>query len=91
MELFTHSCHAVMSFFWPEDGAGSSYLQRAARPTQEQGRQAPSPCGAAASEGAGGGRGRLVSPLHAEQLQRLPGRQALELVPHDLGLRAGHQ
>lgn len=27
------------------------------------------------------------SPLHAEQLQGLPGRQALELVPHDLGLR----
>lgn len=27
------------------------------------------------------------SPLHAEQLQGLPGCQALELVPHDLGLR----
>lgn len=29
---------------------------------------------------------RPHSPLHAEQLQGLPGRQALKLVPHDLGL-----
>lgn len=74
MELLTHSCHAVMSFFWPEDGAGSSYLEHsAARSAPAAGRpprHPPSP-----------------SPLHAEQLQGLPGRQALELVPHDLGLR----
>lgn len=30
MELLTHSCHAVMSFFCPEEGAGSSYLKRSA-------------------------------------------------------------
>lgn len=73
MELLTHSCHAVMSFFCPEDGAGSSYLERSA---------ARIPPGAAP-----GAPRRPPSPLHAEQLQGLPGRQALELVPHDLGLR----
>lgn len=26
MELLTHSCHAEMSFFCPEEGAGNSYL-----------------------------------------------------------------
>lgn len=28
IELFTHSCHAEMSFFCPEEGAGNSYLRK---------------------------------------------------------------
>ncbi len=31
IELLTQSCHAVMSFFCPDDGAGSSYLRRQAQ------------------------------------------------------------
>lgn len=64
MELLTHSCHAVISFFWPEDGAGSSYLEHAARPPASgegaAGTAAPPALPGAAAASAGGGR--LLGP-----------------------------
>lgn len=70
-------------------GRGRQLVPGTRRSPQEKARQAP--LSSRRSPEAGGRSAHLGSPLHAEQLEGLPGRQALELVPHDLGLRGGKQ